>query len=82
MKENRGRRATAIVNHYIRDDQYEWLRNQGSHSVVMRELIDAAMYDPYIITGAQIAKIHRAVKELDALLTELARKTAEKRKGR
>ena len=71
MKEDRPRKATIIVNHYLRDDQYEWLRDHGNHSVLMRELIDAAMYDPYLLDGAKLARMHRAIRELDAILTEI-----------
>lgn len=75
MKEDRPKRATIIVNHYLRDDQYEWLRGHGNHSVLMRELIDAAMYDPYLLDGAKLARMHRSVRELERILSELRSST-------
>jgi hypothetical protein len=62
---------TVVVNHHVRDDQYEWLRQYGNSSIVMRELIDAAMYDPTFLRGALLARLHRTVHEVDQLLTEL-----------
>ena len=76
MTEERKRKAV-IINHYIRDDQYAWLREHGNHSVLIRELIDAAMYDPYLLTGARLATMHRAIRELDTVLTEIRKESEE-----
>ena len=76
MPDNARRKHYVVVNHYVREDQYEWLRQHGNHSVLMRDLIDGAMYDPLTLAGARLAELHEVVRTLDRLLTEL-RTTSE-----
>jgi hypothetical protein len=76
---------TVVVNHHVREDQYEWLRQYGNSSIVMRELIDAAMCDPRFLRGSLLARLHRLVRELDGVLTELRAESdvlARERQGR
>lgn len=63
------------VNHYVRRDQYEWLRRQPNHTVFIRELIDAAMYDPRLVKGAALARLHRSVRELNRMLSDIEEMT-------
>jgi hypothetical protein len=65
------RQHTVVINIYIRTDQYEWLREHGNYSVLLRELIDAAMYDPSSLGRGELARVHRAIRELDTLLSGL-----------
>ena len=65
------RQHTVVINIYVRPDQYEWLREHGNYSVLLRELIDAAMYDPSSLGRGELSRVHRAIRELDALLAKL-----------
>jgi hypothetical protein len=65
------RQHTIVINIYVRPDQYEWLREHGNYSVLLRELIDAAMYDPSSLGRGELARVHRAIRELDTLLAGL-----------
>jgi len=65
------RQHTVVINIYVRQDQYEWLREHGNYSVLLRELIDAAMYNPSSLGRGEMARLHRAIRELDALLSGL-----------
>jgi hypothetical protein len=65
------RQHTVVINIYVRPDQYDWLREHGNYSVLLRELIDAAMYDPSTIGRGELARVHRAIRELDTLLSQL-----------
>jgi hypothetical protein len=65
------RQHTVVVNIYVRPDQYDWLREHGNHSVLLRELIDAAMYNPQSLGRGELARLHRAIRELDTLLSGL-----------
>ena len=65
------RQHTVVINIYVRPDQYEWLREHGNYSVLLRELIDAAIYNPASLGRGELARVHRANRELDTLLSGL-----------
>jgi hypothetical protein len=68
---DRSRRHTVLINVHVRPDQNEWLRQHGNISVLLRELIDAAMYDPSSLGRGEMARVHRAIRDLDEMLSAL-----------
>jgi hypothetical protein len=53
-----------VIKIYVRPDQYAWLHDHGNYSMLLRELIDAAMHGPPLMSRGNLARLHQAIREL------------------